>query len=974
MSPRWMFSPALTGRWVRIAAVVALAGVLSVAPGFSQEADPDKVDTSAEVVDPALAQAAESASDVPYELRQALSAPLDAKVKQVAQKKNAEGIANSGAYYSKRFRKVDADTYRTTYFERTAEPDRLTIQRYTALLEQKGANWELGEVKLEDTFDQMTRAYAPPVFYAFSATNLSREGLKVTSGPGALYARYRDGKIVGFTAIAERMKYQYEVPPDVPVGYYSQVIKVFRSRYANQINFDPIRMAVRCDPESCADLLKTSFEGLAEVPPVTEAKPTWSAPATPSGGVKALADYYAKVSKEYATNLKESPFGGFQPPDDPENRYYSVNLFKNDDDNLFVGYDNFDAEEIQVGVGIRNTPLYGAVINYPSEATRKSGIDPYELERRDDEEARYYHLTAIKGEVACALDDPETYRASLDYGLAIKRDVSLLPYFVATIQTGEGETSRRPSLNVNLVEVDGEELTVVRTGAFSGIIVLPKVAKAGSKLDLRMEFGARAIQKVNPAFSQMNRGGWLPFVRFGDMIDQVEMTIKVPKGYKTLGIGGKVGERDEGEVNITEWKAGSPVAFPTIIFGKYVEDSSAPEYVAKKPDGTEVPVTVHVDEISMGTLKIDIASYEDAVDTSTAFGAGARGIRGKQLKPIALQAATAIDLYEDLSGIPYPYAELNLVNDPAPALYGQAPSSLIYLGSLVFRGSGTMAGDTFLGGGGANISKFLKSVTAHEVGHQWWGSAVANANGRNYWFVETLAEFFSAIWLERAFGPKEYQQQVDEWRKRILDVDMLTSVQRSTSDFGGESPGASYQAAVYNKGPYAFHVLRKTFGDEKFFPALKQVSQELAGKGEIVSRDIQMAWEDALGGVGPDGKPYRVDLSWFFDQWIRGVGIPEYSFSYASRQNEQGQWIVEGKVKQRVVMGNRARKYELPGTYYRGVVPVTVVGRKQEYAKRLVVEGPETPFTLVVPEQPVEIFLNRNGDILAHDVLVNRSW
>jgi len=56
------------------------------------------------------------------------------------------------------------------------------------------------------------------------------------------------------------------------------------------------------------------------------------------------------------------------------------------------------------------------------------------------------------------------------------------------------------------------------------------------------------------------------------------------------------------------------------------------------------------------------------------------------------------------------------------------------------------------------------------------------------------------------------------------------------------------------------------------------------------------------------------------------------------------------------------------------VVPVTVVGRKQEYAKRLVVEGPETPFTLVVPEQPVEIFLNRNGDILAHDVLVNRSW
>ena len=55
------------------------------------------------------------------------------------------------------------------------------------------------------------------------------------------------------------------------------------------------------------------------------------------------------------------------------------------------------------------------------------------------------------------------------------------------------------------------------------------------------------------------------------------------------------------------------------------------------------------------------------------------------MRPLADQAAYAIELYTEISGVDYLYGELNLVNDPSPALYGQAPSSLIYLGSLVFR-------------------------------------------------------------------------------------------------------------------------------------------------------------------------------------------------------------------------------------------------------------------------------------------------
>jgi hypothetical protein len=481
------------------------------------------------------------------------------------------------------------------------------------------------------------------------------------------------------------------------------------------------------------------------------------------------------------------------------------------------------------------------------------------------------------------------------------------------------------------------------------------------------------IKKVNHAYSAMARGGWLPFVRFGDMIDEFKLTVSTPAEYDILGVGEKVSEKREGDVLITEWVAESEVEFPTIIFGRYYTDS--PKIKATKADGTEVPVTVHVDEVSMQQLELDAQTYQDYQDLQEEFSSGARGIRAKQLRAIGDQAVNAINLYRELSGIDYPYGELNLVNDPQPAMYGQAPSSLIYLGSLVFRGEGTMAGDTLLGGGGESTAKFLKSVVAHEVGHQWWGSRVAHANQRNYWFVESLAEFFSAVWLEYVHGPKEYMEQVDEWRKRVLEIDQRASVQNASVLWTGNLPGAGYQAAVYNKGPFAFHILRKTFGDEKFFPALKEFCMELNEKGEVVTDDLRMAAERALGGVGQDGQRYNVDLSWFFDQWIRGAGIPQYSFNYSTRQAEDKTWIVEGTVNQRIVVGNKSKYHVMPDTYYRGVVQITVTGKdKQEYPVRFVVEGPETPFAFKVPVAPRQIVLNKDNEMLSLDVLENRGF
>jgi aminopeptidase N len=188
---------------------------------------------------------------------------------------------------------------------------------------------------------------------------------------------------------------------------------------------------------------------------------------------------------------------------------------------------------------------------------------------------------------------------------------------------------------------------------------------------------------------------------------------------------------------------------------------------------------------------------------------------------------------------------------------------------------------------------------------------------------------------------------------------------------GGDQ--ATRYAAIYNKGPYAFHMLRLTFGDEKFFKFLKDLAQELQ-KQEVVTLDIQHVAERSFGGVNPDGTPYNVDLGWFFDQWIRGVGMPEFSFNYTTRQAEDGSYVVQGNVKQRVVVGRD--KTELPNTVFRGVASITVLGKdRKEYGPvRVVMNKAEEPFVFKVPVEPLEIVLNKNLDMLSHDVLVNRTW
>jgi hypothetical protein len=877
---------------------------------------------------------------------------LKDKGRKLADEKNKEGYGYKRGTYSKSFRKADDSTYLVAYLQDTVErpapdsSDQVRTERLELTVKKDASGtWSIAKEEKKDEFVGLYAGYfGGKWIYKFDSLSFEKEGLKVTAGPGYAYAFRYQGRFQGFRVFADDLKFQYTPPPDAGnMNYYQAMSTKLAREHPEDWNFKTDYLFLRCDGATCDDLTAKAFTGFTQLTPAAAGQgPTVGG----SGAAERLRKKLDQDGKDSDKNRKENPFGGFRPPPNPDEKFWTFIFHKAggvEDYYLGVGYDNLDPWQVSV-----ETSKTGPVFAYYSEDVRNSKIDPHSLEEREDRDAQDFELTALDGSIDLGLEDPTAITGDILYTIHIKRELRELPFFIARTRFGEeSKAAKAPKLFINaLQDEQGNELTWSRIGSAGGVVGFPKPVPAGTVMKLRLKFlNYDAIYQLNPSFFGLNREGWMPFVRFTDQIDHFALTTRIHTKYTLLGVGKKVSESVDGDVRTERWESPSPVTFPTLIFGDYLSDDAG-TYKAAKLDGTQIPVRVYVDKGSTQALN----SYEGATS-------GARDIRVKQLQAIATQASVALNMYRDVFAIDYPFAKLDLVADPLGSFYGQSPASIIYLGFGVFRAEGSLAGD-------AGLSKFNKDVVAHETAHQWWGSLVTNANGRNYWFVETLAELSSALYVEKVFGRKKYDEKVADWRKNILDSHAMSTVQNSYELWPGEDGFRDVQANIYNKGPYAFHVFRSTFGDEKFFLLMKTMAQKLAHK-EIVTRDIQEVMEEVVGG----------NMDWFFDQWIRGVGIPQYAINWTKRKNEQGKWIIEVDIKQRVVFGKD--RQELPGVFYRAVAPLTFIdanGKETKTEKKYLVQGPETKFALIVANEPDQVVFNKDGEILAEDTLVNRSW
>lgn len=161
---------------------------------------------------------------------------------------------------------------------------------------------------------------------------------------------------------------------------------------------------------------------------------------------------------------------------------------------------------------------------------------------------------------------------------------------------------------------------------------------------------------------------------------------------------------------------------------------------------------------------------------------------------------------------------------------------------------------------------FEKTLTAHELAHQWFGNNVTCSSWADIWMNEGFASYSEYLMLEYLYLPSQ----------ALSDI---KGKQNSTKDqIGGSvwvadslNENAIFNSRlVYKKGGAIIHTLRYILADDSlFFGILKDFQADYTG-GVASGLDFK-AYLEAKSGI---------DFTEFFEQWYFGEGYPTYSVEY----------------------------------------------------------------------------------------------
>ena len=159
----------------------------------------------------------------------------------------------------------------------------------------------------------------------------------------------------------------------------------------------------------------------------------------------------------------------------------------------------------------------------------------------------------------------------------------------------------------------------------------------------------------------------------------------------------------------------------------------------------------------------------------------------------------------------------------------------------------TMIGASLLG----SASRDLTGLLVHELAHQWWGDEVTMRTWDDIWLNEGFATYAEVLYYERTAGMAPGRLLSTRYDDGLYAGQLgPTVVAPATNPF-------RYVGAVYDKGAWVLHMLRRRVGDEVFFPALREYRKRHE-RGSATRGELRALFEELSGR----------DLKQHFDQWV----------------------------------------------------------------------------------------------------------
>ncbi len=240
-----------------------------------------------------------------------------------------------------------------------------------------------------------------------------------------------------------------------------------------------------------------------------------------------------------------------------------------------------------------------------------------------------------------------------------------------------------------------------------------------------------------------------------------------------------------------------------------------------------------------------------------------------------LKATTRyLDMYQKLLG-EYPYKKFAIVENFFQTGYGMPSFTL--LGNTVVKMPFIV--DTSLG---------------HEILHNWWGNSVFVDESQGNW-CEGLTTYMADYYykeLKDSASAEEYRNDIcrkyTNYVKKKNDFPL--------KNFIGRRDQAT-RTIGYGKTAMVFHMLRRMVGDEVFYTSLRKFYKEKIWQ-RAGWKDIQYIFEDTS----------KMDLSWFFEQWINREGAPFLVLGKTEVEKDKDGWVTRAEVIQK----DKGYRFSLP--------------------------------------------------------------
>ncbi len=500
-------------------------------------------------------------------------------------------------------------------------------------------------------------------------------------------------------------------------------------------------------------------------------------------------------------------------------------------------------------------------------------------------------------------------------------------------------------------------------------IVLPEQVPAGAEFIVQIAYRGKVIRDTGTGvFAVEECVNWYPGAAGGRQFSSYDLRFRWPRHLTLVATGtpGKISE--DGAWRAGRWQSRAPLPRAGFHLGELESEEFESgrwklEVHAPKNPGQ----TLARRATSTGTAPAAaIGSGGQPTPERTTAQQAAEGPAAPR-KEIAGMIASAIEFYEELLG-PFPFDRLAVTQATGDAR-NCWPGLLNLAGPFDSSVSGSPAG-SFTGWNEAPVELAL----FRRLAHQWLGNAVAAASYRDEWLLAGLANYVALMYLDArnpaagvlASWLEAYREELTAipagaWRPVEAVGPLLLGWRLRSS----KAPNA-YRTILYGKGTWVWHMLRMMLRapeaeepDLRFVELLRVLVSGKASPASsrgadrtISTADLQRELEQRMTpAMNLDGDD---SMEWFFDQWVRGTGIPAYSLDYQP-QRLGAAVRVRGTLRQRGV-----------GSIFLASVPLyadTGSGEPGLLGTVIAVE-PDTPFEFPAHVSPRRILIDPHRTLL----------